>query len=64
MEGTTKTTLEMLVIHRLAEVTKDSILQSTPPDDLVRVCGNRIVGIVYPAATRYLWSSRPVIPGI
>ena len=40
MESTTKTTLEMVVIHRLAEVTNDSILQSTPPDDLVRVCGN------------------------
>lgn len=40
MESTTKTTLEMVVIHRLAEVTNDSILQSTPPDDVVRVYGN------------------------
>ena len=40
MESTTKTTLEMVVIHRLAKVTNDSILQSTPPDDIVRVCGN------------------------
>ena len=40
MESATKTTLEMVVIHRLAEVTNDSILQSTPPDDLVREYGN------------------------
>ena len=40
LESTTKTTLEMVVIHGLAEVTNDSVLQSTPPDDLVRVCGN------------------------
>ena len=40
MESTAKTTLEMVVIHRLAEVTNDSILQSTPPDDLVGVYGN------------------------
>ena len=31
---------EMVVIDRLAEVTNDPILESTPPDDLVRVCGN------------------------
>jgi len=40
LESATKTTLEMVVIHRLAEVTNDSILQSAPPDDLIRVCGN------------------------
>jgi len=40
LESATKTTLEMVVIHRLAEVTNDSILQSTPSDDLVRICGN------------------------
>src|SRR5262245_23528473 len=30
----------MVIVYRLAEVTKDSILQSTPPDTLIRVCGN------------------------
>jgi hypothetical protein len=30
----------MVVIDRLAEVTNDPILESTPPDDFVRVCGN------------------------
>jgi hypothetical protein len=30
----------MVVIYRLAAVTRASILQSAPPDDLVRVCGN------------------------
>src|SRR5690242_1285807 len=40
LESRTKAALEMVVIHRLAEVTNDSILQSAPADDLVRVCGN------------------------
>ena len=40
LESRTKAPFEMVIIHRLAEVTNDSILQSTPPDDLVRVCGN------------------------
>ena len=30
----------MVVIHRLGEVTNDSILQGAVPDDLIRVCGN------------------------
>ena len=30
----------MLIIDRLAEVTNDPILESTSPDNLVRVCGN------------------------
>ena len=40
MESRTKAPLEMVVIHRLAEVTNNSILQGAPPDDLIRVCGN------------------------
>ena len=28
----------MGIVYRLAEVTNDSILQSTPPDTLIRVC--------------------------
>ena len=39
LESRTKAPFEMVIIHRLAEVTNDSILQSTPPDGLVRVCG-------------------------
>ena len=30
----------MVVIHRLAKVTNDPILQGTVPGDLIRVCGN------------------------
>ena len=40
LQSRTKATFQMLVIDRLAEVTNDSILQSAPPDDLIRVCGN------------------------
>jgi|SRR5215469_1215433 len=39
-ESPTEAAFEMLIIDRLAEVTNDPILESTPPDDLVRVCGN------------------------
>ena len=36
-----KTPLQMVVIHRLGEITNDSILQGAIPDDLIRVCGNQ-----------------------
>src|SRR5262245_66644947 len=39
-ESPTEAAFEMLIIDRLAEVTNDPILESTPPNDLVRVCGN------------------------
>ena len=39
-EGRTKAPFEMVVIHWLTEVTNDPIPQGTPPDDLIRVCGN------------------------
>jgi len=39
-ESRTKAAFEMVVIHRLAEVTNDPILQGTPPHDLIRVGGN------------------------
>jgi hypothetical protein len=39
-ESRTKAALEMVVIDRLAKVANDPIIESTPPDDLVRVCGN------------------------
>ena len=39
-ESRTEAAFEMVVIDRLTEVTNDPILESTPPDDLVRVCGN------------------------
>ena len=39
-ESRTKAPFEMVVIHRLGEVTDDPILQGAVPDDLIRVCGN------------------------
>src|SRR5215475_13060574 len=39
-ESRTEAAFKMVVIDRLAEVTNDPIVESTTPDDLVRVCGN------------------------
>ena len=39
-ESRTEAAFEMVVIDRLAKVANDPIPESTPPDDLVRVCGN------------------------
>ena len=46
----TKAAFEMVVIHRLAEVTNDAIVKGMPPHRLIRVCGNedrrnRVAGI-------------------
>jgi len=40
LESPAKTPFEMVIIHRLAEVTNDAVLQSSIADDLIRVCGN------------------------
>src|SRR5262249_57720971 len=39
-ESRTEAAFEIVVIDRLAKVANDPIIESTPPDDLVRVCGN------------------------
>ena len=39
-ESRAKAAFEMLVIHRLGEVTNGAVLQGALPDGLVRVCGN------------------------
>ena len=40
LESRTKAPLEMVVVHGLAEVTNDSILQGAAPSSLIRVCGD------------------------
>ena len=39
-ESRMKAAFEMLVIHRLVEVTNDAIFQGALPDGLIRVCGH------------------------
>jgi len=39
-ESRAKAAFEMLVIHRLGEVTNGAVLQGALPDDLIGVCGN------------------------
>ena len=63
-ESRTKATFQMVVVHRLTEVTKNPLLQGSIPDISSGYAVTRIVGIRYPASTKCLWSSIPVIPGI
>jgi len=39
-ESRTQAAFEMLVIHRLGEVTNDAVLQRALADRFIRVCGN------------------------
>ena len=40
LESRTQAAFEMFIIYRLGEITNDPVLQGTPADDLIGVCGN------------------------
>jgi hypothetical protein len=53
-ESRSKAAFQMLVIHRLGEVTNDAVLEDAVADDHIRVCGNEDRRIAYPASVRFL----------
>ena len=54
IESRTKAAFEMVVIHRLAEITDHSILQGAVPTASSGYAVTRIVGIAWPALMRCL----------
>ena len=63
-ESRTKAAFEMVVIHGLAEITDDPILQGAVADDLIRVRGDENRRDPMSRIDQMSWSSTPVIPGI